>query len=187
MAFRIDLFARNMEITARIRSHVEKKITKLDRYLSNIDEARVDLSYSKSTRSLSDRQVAEITVRGRGFVLRTEERSDDIFTAFDSALSKMERKIEKFKGKRWRGRGDGRSAAEVTEIPAAEEVGEDKAVIVKRKKFEMAPMTEAEALDQMELLGHEDFFIFYNVDTGIINILYRRRDGSYGLIEPHVG
>src|SRR4030042_6377636 len=83
MALEIDVFGRNMEVTDRIQDYVTKKVSKLDRFLPGIEEARVDVSYVKSARSAADRQVAQITVRGRGFILRSEERADDIFAALE--------------------------------------------------------------------------------------------------------
>jgi putative sigma-54 modulation protein len=189
MALDVEVIGKNMDVTDRIRNYVDKKVTRLDRYLPGIEEARVDVAYVKSARSASDRQVAQITVRGKGFVLRSEERADDIFAALDTALDKMQRRIERYKGKRYRGRGDGRSAAEVTP-QVIEEVEEESSelgpAIVRRKRFALHPMDELEALEQMQLLGHENFFVFYNANTHAINVLYRRRDGNYGLIEPKV-
>lgn len=188
MTLEIEIYGKNMEVTDRIRDYVDKKVGKLDRYLPGIDEARVDLAYAKSARSADDRQVAQITVRGRGFVLRSEERADDIFSALDTALDRMQRRIERYKGKRQRGRGDGRTVAEVVAPPPLEEVAEEEGpVIARRKRFLLVPMDEYEALEQMSLLGHENFFVFFNANTNMINVLYRRRDGSYGLIEPEVG
>jgi putative sigma-54 modulation protein len=191
MALEVEIYGRNMDVTDRINDYVTKKVSKLDRYLPDIDEARVDLAYNKSARSASDRQVAEITVRGKGFILRSEERSEDVFAAFDTALDKMQRRIERYKGKHYRGRGDGRSAAEVSAADAEtfidEETGELRPLIARRKQFVLTPMNELEALEQMSLLGHENFFVFFNANTNIINVLYRRRDGSYGLIEPKLG
>lgn len=192
MALEVDIYGRNLEITKRMTDYVNKKVSKLDRFLSGIEEARVDLAYVKSARSASDRQVAQITVRGRGFVLRSEERAEDIFAAIDAALDKMQRRIERYKGKHYRGRGDGRSAAEVipgevVEPISEDETGELQPAIVRRKQFVVAPMDELEALEQMSLLGHENFFVFFNANTNSINVLYRRRDGAYGLIEPTVG
>jgi len=188
MALQVEIYGRNMDVTDRIQEYIEKKVSKLDRYLSGIEEARVDLAYVKSARSAADRQVAQITVRGKGFILRSEERADDIFAAIDTALDKMQRRIERFKGKRNRGRGDGKTVAELT-TPAfeEEEIEEQSATIVRRKRFFLVPMSELEALEQMSLLGHENFFVFYNVETNSINVLYRRRDGQYGLIEPEIG
>lgn len=184
----VEIFGRNMEVTDRIHDFVMKKVGKLDRYLPGIEEARVDLAYVKSARSAADRQVAQITVRGKGFILRSEERADDIFAALDTALEKMQRRIERYKGKRYRGRGDGKTVTEViTSATEEEEMVGEGPVIVRRKKFVLVPMSEFEAIEQMELLGHEDFFVFFNADTNSVNVLYLRRDGTYGLIEPVVG
>lgn len=186
MTLEVEIFGRNLDITERIQDYVNKKVSKLDRYLSDIEEARVDLAYVKSARSATDRQVAQITIRGRGFILRSEERSDDIFTAFDSALSKMQRRISRYKGKRNWGRGDGKTVAEIVTSSIEEEVEEAEPTIVRRKQFLLHPMDEQEAIEQMSLLGHEDFFVFFNAQTNSVNVLYRRRDGNYGLIEPEV-
>ena len=187
MTLDVEVYARNMDVTDRINDYVTKKVSKLDRYLPDIEEARVDVAYVKSARSASDRQVAQITVRGKGFILRSEERADDIIAAFDTALERMQRRIERYKGKHYRGRGDGRSAAEVLQTEAEEESTELGPVIVRRKRFTLVPMDEMEALDQMELLGHELFFVFFNVNSNAVNVLYKRRDGNYGLIEPDIG
>ena len=188
MAIEVEIYGRNMEITDRIEEYVTKKVSKLDRYLPGIEEARVDVSYVKSARSAADRQVAQITIRGKGFILRSEERSDDIFSALDTALDKMQRRIERYKGKRFRGRGDGRSTADLAlEAQEDEESTELGPVIARRKRFELVPMDELEALEQMALLGHETFFVFFNASTNEINVLYKRRDGTYGLIEPDMG
>lgn len=187
MTLKVDIFGRNLEITEHINEYVLRKASKLDKHLGDIDEARVDLEYQKSARSASDRQVAQITLRGRGYILRVEERADDIFAAYDAAMEKMMRQIERLKGKRDIGRGDGKSAAEVSGPIEETAVEEPLAEIVRRKEFTIVPMDENEAIDQMKLMGHENFFIFYNANTNAINVLYHRRDGSYGLIEPKVG
>jgi putative sigma-54 modulation protein len=187
MAFDVEIYGRNMEVTERIRDYVTKKVTKLDRYLPGIDEVRVDLSHIKSARSVTDRQVTQITVRGKSFILRSEERADDIYASLDTALDKMQRQIERYKGKHYRGRGDGKTAAEIVTQPVVdEETGEIGPAIIRRKHFILTPMTELEAIEQMALLGHENFFIFYNANSNVINVLYRRRDGNYGLIEPQI-
>ena len=186
MTLEVDIYGRNMDITERIEEYVDKKVSKLDRFISNIDQARVDLAYAKSARSAADRHVAQITITGKGYILRAEERSDDIFAAFDAALSKMQRRIERYKGKRYRGRGDGRSAADISATPDIITEEEEPPVIARRKKFFITPMDELEAIEQMTLLGHEEFFVFFNVNSNSINILYKRRDGSYGLIEPEI-
>jgi putative sigma-54 modulation protein len=187
MTLEVEIYGRNMEVTDHIQDYVTKKVSKLDRYLPGIDDARVDLSFVKSARNATDRQVAQITVRGKGFILRSEERADDIFAALDTALDKMQRQVERYKGRHYHGRGDGKSAAEVVPQPIVdEESGEIGPAIIRRKQFMLTPMSELEAIEQMDLLGHESFFIFYNANSNSINVLYRRRDGNYGLIEPKI-
>ncbi|HUF38378.1 MAG TPA: ribosome-associated translation inhibitor RaiA [Anaerolineales bacterium] len=187
----VSIHSRNMEVSDRLNDYVTKKAGRLDRYLPGIDEARVDLAFVKTARSVNDRQVAQITVRGKKFVLRAEERAEDIFAAFDMALDKMQRQMERYKGKqlRSRTRGDGKTLGEmIAEEEAPEPAAEsDAPVIARRKKFALTPMDEIEAIEHMQLLGHEDFFIFYNFNTESVNVIYRRRDGSYGLIEPELG
>jgi putative sigma-54 modulation protein len=187
MAINIEIFTQNLELTERIDEYVRKKTGKLDRLLKDIDETRIDLNYVKSARSNSDRYVTQITIRGKGFILRSEERSDDIYTSFDAGLDKIQRQIERFKGKRSRGR-TGSFAEHMASVSQEEIEGlEESPVIAKRKQFTLVPMDELEAIEQMALLGHENFFIFFNVNTNSINVLYRRRSGDYGLIEPIVG
>lgn len=189
MANKVETVARNMRLTDTTREYVEKKAAKLERHLPGIDEIRIELSHAKTARSATDRQVAQLTVRGKGFILRTEERSDDLHAAFDTALDKIQRQIERYKGKHYHGRGDGRSAAEVVEEEEllVDETGELPPLIARRKKFIVLPMTEDEAVEQMRLLGHDNFFIFFNAEQNAIQVLYRRRNGSYGLIQPVVG
>lgn len=187
MSPELDIQARNMEVTDRINDYIMTKASKLDRFLPAIEETRVELSFEKSARSASDRHIAQITVRGKNLLLRSEERAEDIFAAFDTALDKMQRQIDRYKGKRYRSRGDGRSAAEVAPMPEAEVELDEEFVIVRRKKFALVPMNEEEAVEQMKLLGHNNFFIFFDADANRVKVLYRRRDGTYGMIEPEVG
>jgi putative sigma-54 modulation protein len=189
MSPELDIQARNMEVTDRINDYIIKKASKLDRFLPSIEETRVELSFEKSARSASDRHIAQITVRGKNLLLRSEERAEDIFAAFDTALDKIQRQIDRYKGKKYRGRGDGRSAAEVVPMPDLETEleSDEEFVVVRRKKFALVPMNEDEAVEQMKLLGHDNFFIFFDADANRVKVLYRRRDGTYGLIEPEVG
>jgi putative sigma-54 modulation protein len=188
MTVKVEINTRNIELSDRLRDYVSKKVGKLDRYLDAIEEAQVDLTYAKSARSASDRQVAQLTVRGKGVLLRAEERTDDIFASVDAVMDKIYRQIERYKGRRFRSRGDGRSVSDVTaDIPdLVTESAEPTDDIVRRKRFMLPPMDEREAIEQMSLLGHEDFFIFLNVETNKLNVLYRRRDNTLGLIEPEI-
>lgn len=189
MAVSVDISVRNLELTDRLKDYVTKKVAKLDRYLDTLEEAKVDLSYVKSMRSASDRHVAQLTVRGKGVLLRAEERSDDVFASIDAVLEKINRQIERYKGRRWRNRGNGRSRVKAAAKALKLEPGPmpPAGVIARRKRFQLSPMDEQEAIEQMTLLGHEDFFVFLNSSTNQVNVLYRRRDGTYGLIEPEVG
>jgi putative sigma-54 modulation protein len=188
MAVKIDIFTKNLELTDRLNDYVVKKVEKLEKFLDEVDECRVDLSHVKTARNANDRHVAQLTLRGKGFILRSEERSDNIFAAVDAALDKMKRQIRRYKGKRERGRGDGQTIAEAIELAYPEEVEvEEEPIIAKHKKFVLAPMDELEAVEQMKLLGHENFFVFYNANTSEFNILYKRRDGTYGIIIPVLG
>lgn len=171
---KIIITGKNMEIGDVLRGYVEKKIAKLDRYLPTAGEARVELTM-EGTKDAEHSQVAQITLRSKGAILRSEERSSDIFAAVDAALDKISRQIIRYKEKRYRrGRGPEKGAA-------VEE--EERPRIVRTKRFPVRPMDEEEAIEQMELLGH-DFFVFFNASNGQVNILYRRQNGNYGLIEP---
>ncbi len=174
----IQLNTRNLEITPRLRKYVEKKVSKLNRYLPDLEEVRVDLAV-ENTRSSDQRQVAQLTAWVGGTVLRAEERAGDLFSAIDTAVDKMRRQISRYKERRqerWQ-----RAGAEAAAPPPEEEGG----TLVRIKRFDMVPMTPEEAIEQMELLGHQ-FFVFLNADEGEINVVYRRRDGNYGLIVPQV-
>lgn len=185
MSFEFNIYAKNLSIDEQLNKYVTKKTPKLGRYIKGIVDVRVDLSYVKSAREANDRNVAQITLRGKNFLLRAEERTDDIYSAFDAALDKLKRRIERYKGKHFRDRGIGGSirASELETEDRAPDQESYQGEIVRRKKFELKPMNELEAIEQMNLLGHEDFFLFFNVDTDGVNVLYRRRDNNYGIIE----
>ena len=180
----------NVKLTERLKTYVEKKIGRLERYLPDIDDVKVELREEK-TRSATDRQVAQVTLRSRRTILRAEERSGDMFASIDAVSDKLERRIRRFKGKRARNRK--RAIAEVNSLeesisPVADLLDDETmndGIIVRTKRFEVYPMDAAEAIEQMELLGH-DFFIFLNADEGQINVLYRRQTGDYGLLQPDI-
>jgi putative sigma-54 modulation protein len=184
---------RNVSISERVEEYVEKKIGKLERYLPIIDEARMELS-QEETRSAQHRMIAQLTVRSRGKVLRAEERDQDLFAAIDLVAEKMQRQITRFKDRLY-SRGQVRGAETVRVPETAESLMEVEAVaeaeaepvgsIVRTKAFPTTPMNPEEAIEQMELLGH-DFFVFYNSDVDGINVLYRRRTGDYGLLQPEL-
>jgi len=181
------IFTHHIELTPRLETYVEKKVGRLDRYMPNLAEVRVDLTEQNASSAL-ERQIAQVTVRDdRGTILRAEERSSDMFSAVDGVVDKLYRQIRRYRGRRQDRR---RGAAAVDEMATVEplplEVDEDESEggsIVRRKRFPLHPMNTEEALDQMALLGH-DFFVFFNADENAINVLYRRRDGDFGLLQP---
>jgi putative sigma-54 modulation protein len=175
---------KNVELTDRLRDYLEKKVGKLDRYLPSITEAWVELS-TEGTKAAQDRQVCQLTVRSNGTILRAEERSDDMFSSIDTVLDKMYRQIARYKGKRQNRWRSAPSMPEPLPIEVEEEEDEEASAIVRVKRFPMTPMHPEEAVEQMELLGH-DFFVFYNAEEGSLNVIYRRKDGNYGLLQPEL-
>jgi putative sigma-54 modulation protein len=175
----------NLEITTRVRNYVEKKTARLDRYMPNLSTVKVDLT-TENTRSAVERQVAQITIRDdRGTILRAEERNSDIFAAVDAVIDKLYRQIERYRGKRKRKHRGPVEEFDLGEPLPLEEEDEldDEPAIVRTKRFALHPMSAEEAIDQMELLGH-DFFVFFNTADDAINVIYQRRDGNYGLLQP---
>lgn len=181
------IHGRNIEVTSRIQSYVERKVDRLDRYMPNIMEVRVDLGEEKSNR-MGSRMVAQVTVRHtRGTILRAEERTDDLYAAVDAVVDKLYRQIERYKGKQKRRGGDSQEDFAAYETAIEIEEGElESGSVLRRKRFSITPMNEEEAIEQMQLLGH-DFFVFMNAETGGVNVLYQRKDGNFGLLEPEVG
>ncbi|HEX9795687.1 MAG TPA: ribosome-associated translation inhibitor RaiA [Anaerolineales bacterium] len=187
MSIKVEINARNLEVGDRLHDYVLDKVDKLDRFLDILETATVDLNYAESARSAEDRQVAQITVRGKGVLLRAEERTDDMFASVDAATDKLLRQIDRYKGRHWSPRGDGRSVTELEPGWATVDEEPDEApVVVRRKHFLLLPMDELEAIEQMDLLGHERFFVYLDGTRGQVNVLYKRRDGSYGLIETEI-
>jgi len=176
----IAITGRNLEITEALRRYAEEKVARLQRFVDQITSVHVILMIEKY------RQIAEITLRIRDLTIRGEESSDDLYCAIDLVADKIERQILRYKEKivEHVGRGPGRSRGR-GEIPQgeAEPFSRDGPRIVKTKRFAMKPLSPDEAALQMNLLGH-NFFVFRNARTEEVNVLYRRQDGDYGLIEP---
>ncbi|MDH5607171.1 MAG: ribosome-associated translation inhibitor RaiA [Anaerolineae bacterium] len=189
MSIEIEVKTQEINDDDRLYDYVSSKTEKLGKYLHDISNARVELTHSKTARQITDRFSTQITIWGKGFTLRSEERASDVFASFDAALEKIQRRIERYKGKRMRGRGDGTSVAEdaLKAMGVEDAEPENPPIIARRKKFTLIPMNEMEAIEQSNLLGHEDFFVFFNMDTNSVNVLYRRRDNDYGLIETEIG
>jgi putative sigma-54 modulation protein len=177
------IHGKNVDITPRLQSYVQRKVERLDRFMPNIIEVRVDLAEEKSNR-MGVRQVAQVTLRNeRGAVLRAEERTTDMFVAVDAVVDKLYRQIERYKGKQKR-RGQEDFSLYETAIELEEEDLET-GHLIRRKQFSIQPMHEEEAIEQMELLGH-DFFVFVNAESEGVNVVYRRKDGNFGLLEPEL-
>lgn len=180
---------KHLTVTDALRQYVEQKITRLTRYLDHIQEAQVVLSTTRD-RAAGRTMGVEITVWRDGLVLRAEEFSDDMYASVDLAAEKLERQIEKYRSrmieKRRLDASRKRRRAEqaVEEALRAPDVADEATPgIVRVKRFPVKPMTEEEAMLQLELLGHA-FFVFRDASTERIRVLYRRRDGNFGLIEP---
>lgn len=179
---------RNVEVNDWMREYVEKKVGKLERYLPQATDVRAELTHSP-TRAAEDRYTAQITMWADGQILRAEESTGDIFASVDASVDKLARQIRRFKGRRYQSRRRASAAASMEAelaalTPPVEEIEEEEAgAIIRRKQFVLQPMNEEEAAEQMELLGH-DFFVFLNPDSNSTNVIYRRRDGNYGLLQP---
>jgi putative sigma-54 modulation protein len=180
----LQIYTRNLELTDRLRDYVEDKVSKLQRYLPNLDSIRVDLSESNA-RDNSRRMVAQITIYVPKAILRAEERSGDVFSAVDLVIDKMSRRVERYKGRK---RGSRRAQMpEATAAPAMAELDVlDEGLsptIARVKEFEVSSILAEEAIEQMELLGHH-FFLFVDAADGRLSVVYRREDGDYGVLKP---
>jgi putative sigma-54 modulation protein len=184
----ISITVHNLDLTPRLQSHVEKKMGRLDRYLPNLSGVQVDLSV-QNARSAGERHIAQVTIRDtRGTILRAEERNSDMFSAVDTVIDKIYKQIKRYRGKQLRQRRTASEEAVLLDWEVVEDEEEfvaEERTIVRRKQFSVRPMPPDEAVEQMELLGH-DFFVFFNADVEAINVLYRRHDGNYGLLHPEL-
>lgn len=173
---KIDVTARNLEITDDLREHLTKKLGKIGKYFDKGVVAQAVLSSER------DRQIVEITLPLDGMVVRGEESTDDIYASVNLAVDKIERQVMKYRARFQERKREGRALARSLPPEPAPE-GELEPRLVKVKRFNIKPMTVDEAIMQMNLLGH-DFFVFMSSETEQVNVLYRRKDGNYGLIEP---
>jgi len=178
---------KNLDVEQSAQEYIESKLSKLERYLPDLEEVKVELT-QEMTRAVENRYVVQVTINTHGTLLRGEERASNINAAIDSVVDVLSRQIKRFKGKLYRSQRRNMSkdqiAAELAP-PEEEVVDEDKRRIVKVKRFPVKPMSPEEAVEQMELLSH-DFFIFFDAENEHFSVLYRRGDGDYGLIEPEL-
>jgi putative sigma-54 modulation protein len=176
---RLQVKGKNLEVSDSIREYAEQKMSKLERHLNDPTRVEVELAVEKNP-SISDNQVAEATVWTKGPVLRARESSNDMKASIDQLADKLQRQVKRYRQKRRRNRPE---RDQVEGVPIGGDGTEP--MIVKSKQFPVHPMTPEEAVLQLELIGH-DFFVFQNADSDGLNVVYRRRDGHYGLIEPQV-
>jgi putative sigma-54 modulation protein len=179
---RLQVKGKNVEVSEAIRTYAEEKLRRLERQLADPTRVELELAVEKNP-SIAANHVAEATIWTKGPVLRAKEASGDMRASIDLLAEKLERQVVRYKQKRRRrGRVGGNGKMPEPSVPTGldEESGP---LIVKTKQFALKPMTPEEAVLELELIGH-DFFVFRNGDTDAINVVYRRRDGGYGLIEP---
>jgi putative sigma-54 modulation protein len=172
---------KNVEVTDSIRQYAEEKLGRLGKQLADPTRVELELALEKNP-SISANHVAEATIWTKGPVLRAREANVDMKASIDQLVDKLERQVQRYKAKRSPRRAAGSSPPEgVVPDDAVPLDGEPE--ILKTKRFGMKPMSSEEAALQLELVGH-DFFVFRHADSLEVNVVYRRRDGSYGLIEP---
>lgn len=172
---RIITSGKNMEVTDALRDTIERKLGKLEKFFQRDTEAQVTLNVEKN------RHIIEVTIPFDGILIRAEECTTDMYTSIDKAVDKLERQINKHKTKLERRFRGSKMIFDNMETNGREDL--DRPKVVRTKRFAMKPMPIEEAILQMELLGHS-FFVFSNGDTEEVNVVYKRKDGNYGLIEP---
>ena len=176
---RLDVKGRSVSVTPEMRDYAERKMGKLAKQLADPTHVEVELAIEKNP-SIADNHVAEATVWTKGPVLRAREASPDMRASIDQLVAKLERQVVRYRQK---ARHEHERHMSATRVDQPSVPSEEDAVIVKKKQFALNPLTPEEAILQLELIGH-DFFVFRNLESGEINVLYRRNDGDYGLIEP---
>ncbi|HLR21785.1 MAG TPA: ribosome-associated translation inhibitor RaiA [Tissierellaceae bacterium] len=170
---------KNMELTNSLKEVTEKKLSKLDKYFDKDIEGDVTFSTEKN------RKIIEVTINLPGTIIRAEESSDDMYASIDKAVDILERQIRKYKTRLQKRYQNENTIRFENVTPLSEEEEDDKPRIVRTKRFNLQPMNQEEAVLQMELLGH-NFFVFMEGETGEVNIVYKRKDGNYGLIESYM-
>ncbi|MFV9505497.1 MAG: ribosome hibernation-promoting factor, HPF/YfiA family [Oscillochloridaceae bacterium umkhey_bin13] len=182
--------SRNSKITERQRQHIDEKLTKLARYMDGINSAHVEV-HVEQQRSVGEVCRVQVTLTGaHGVILRAEEQASDLYGAVDAVQDVLQRQIKRYKEKYWRRDQRARRQLEEAEQYAAEvaiaELEPNEPLpreVIRTKQFTLRPMFADDAIEQMELLGH-NFFVFHDAESQRISVLYRRRDGNYGLIVP---
>ncbi len=176
----INVRGKNIEVSPALVDYAQKKLGKLDKHFDKATDAQVVLSV------IREEHIVEVTMNLNGLILRGEESTGDMYASIDMVVDKLERQVKKYKtrmNKAIRLRGPRIISEKHAAIEAEERAEEETPRVVRTKRFSLKPMTVEEAILQMDLLGH-NFFVFTNGDTDLVNVVYRRRDGDYGLIEP---
>ncbi|MCE5194206.1 MAG: ribosome-associated translation inhibitor RaiA [Nitrospiraceae bacterium] len=170
----IIITGRHMEITPALKEYAEKRISKFEKYLANIQEAVVTFSVEKKYR-----HKVEVLIKVNGVMMQAESTTEEIYSAIDEVVDKLEKQLKKYKEKLSSYRKGENKEQDIPLQKIQDEIGS----IIKRKQFDMKPMSPDEAVMQMDLM-HKDFYVFTNELSGDINVVYRRKDGNFGLIEP---
>ncbi len=176
---------KHLEVTPSLREYAENKLVKLTRFFDHVQEVRVMESIMRN------QQIVEVTLIADGTTIRAEERATDMYASIDLVIDKLERQLERYKGRfitRTRESLEGRKPSQANAgapAPVESEDEESLPMIVRTKRFAIKPMDPEEAAMEMELIGH-DFYVFRNAESDEVNVIYKRRDGNFGLIEPTV-
>ena len=185
----LQIHATNVRLSDGAREYILKKHRRLERHLKGLSDARLELA-GTSSRAKDERVTAQMTLSAGRHVLRGQERGPDVYTAIDAVADVMDRQIRRYKGKVYRSEQPRESvragaASDESSDDGAPLSPDEEGRVVRTKRFAVTPMDVQEAIDRMELLSH-GFFLFYNVETEEYNVLYRRRDGDYGIIEAEL-
>jgi putative sigma-54 modulation protein len=176
---------KHLEVTPSLREYAENKLTKLARFFDHVQEVHVMESIMRN------QQIVEVTLYADGTTIRAEERASDMYASIDLVVDKLERQLQRYKGRfisRTRESLEGHKPSEVKpglSLPPEPEDEDTLPMIVRTKRFAIKPMDPEEAAMEMELIGH-DFYVFRNAESDEVNVIYKRRDGHFGLIEPTV-
>ncbi len=176
----INVRGKNIEATPALVDYAQKKLGKLEKHFDKTTDVQVVLSVIK------EEHIIEVTLNLNGLILRGEESTGDMYASIDMVVDKLERQVKKYKtrmNKSLRYRGVRAINEKQAAIEAEERLEDDAPQVVRTKRFTLKPMSVEEAILQMDLLGH-NFFVFTNAETDGVNVVYRRKDGNYGLIEP---
>ena len=175
---KISIYSKNMQMTEALREAAIKKLRRLDKFFQQDIEAKVVLGVEKKIHKV------EVTIPFNGRIVRVEELSDDMYNALDEAVESLEQQIRKYKSKLQNKRQSSESI-KFENIEPLDDEDEEEFKVVKTKRFAIKPMNIEEAILQMDLLKH-NFFVFLNADTEEVNVVYKRKDENYGLIEPEL-